>query len=93
MTFTRILRFHLNIHFLKTSVKNPKIDINKYKFMRFLFIKGILRALIFGLKILFIDETSFKLNNANYYQWRKKRAYFLRRKRRIKKADEYDIRN
>ena len=73
MTFSRILRFHLNIHFLKTSVKNPKINSNKYKFMRFLFIKGILRALNFGLKILFIDETGFKLNNANYYQWRKRK--------------------
>ena len=73
MTFSRIIRFHLNYKFLKTTVKNPKINTNKYKFMRHLFIKTIVRSLNFGLKILFIDETGFKLDNANYYQWRKKK--------------------
>jgi hypothetical protein len=72
MTFSRILRHHLNYHFLKTGVKNPKLLNNLYRYMRFFFIKGIARAINLGLKLLFVDETGFKLSNNNYYQWRKK---------------------
>lgn len=72
MTFSRILKSHLDLHFLKTTLKNAKLKKNLYKFMTYFFIKGIVRALTFDLKLLFIDETAFKLANNNYYCWRKR---------------------
>ena len=71
MTFSRILRFHLNMHFLKSTVKNPKLRINKYNIMKFFFIKGITRAINQGLKFIYLDETGFQLANNNYYDWRR----------------------
>ena len=62
----------MNLHFLKTNPKNPKLQKNLYKFMRHFFIKGIVRGLHLGLKLIYIDETGFKLANNNYFQWRKK---------------------
>ena len=72
MTFSRILKNHLNLHFLKTTLKNPKLKKNLYKFMTYFFIKGIVRGLSLQFKLLFIDETAYKLVNNNYYNWRKK---------------------
>ena len=37
-----------------------------------LFLKGLARGLKLKLKLLYIDETAFKLINSNYYQWREK---------------------
>ena len=72
MTFSRVLKKHLDYHFLKTTLKNPKLKKNLYKFMTHFFIKGIVRSLVFDLKLLFIDETAFKLANNNYFTWRKR---------------------
>ena len=66
MTFSRIMRFHLNKHFLKTTIKNPKLKTNLYRFMNHFFIKGIARSLKLGEKIIFIDENGFQLENNNY---------------------------
>lgn len=70
MTFSRIMKYHLNKHFIKTTVKNPKLNKNLYKFLSHFFIKGIVRSLKLGLKLIFIDETGFQLENNNYYCWR-----------------------
>ena len=70
MTFSRILRKHLNIRYLKTTCKNPKLENNQYKYMKHFFIKGIIRGLKQKLKLIFIDETGFQLINNNYYTWR-----------------------
>ena len=70
MTFSRILRNHLNIRYLKTTCKNPKLQDNQYKYMKHFFIKGIIRGLKQNLNLIFIDETGFQLNNNNYYTWR-----------------------
>ena len=35
--------------------------------MRHLFIKGIVRGLHLGLKLIYIDETGFKLAKKNYF--------------------------
>lgn len=37
MTFSRIMRNHLNLRFLKTSVKNPKLQKDLYRFMKCFF--------------------------------------------------------
>ena len=70
MTFSRILRNKLDYHFIKTTIKNPKLQKNLYKFMAHFFIKGILRCIKLGLKFIFIDESGFQLSNNNYYCWR-----------------------
>ena len=66
------MRFHLNIHFLKIGVKNPKLNTNQYKLMTHKFIKGVIKALKMNLKIIYIDESIFQLKNNNYYTRRKK---------------------
>ena len=71
MTISRVLRHKLRYRFLKTTVKNPNLKENNYKFMSAIFIKIILRSIKMGLTFLFIDETGFQLQNNNYYQWRK----------------------
>ena len=60
------------IHFLKTNLKNPKLDKNEYKFMIHVFIKGIARLIVQGLNFIFIDEAGFKFANNNYYDRNKK---------------------
>lgn len=40
--------------------------------MKIFFLKVILRAIKLNLKILYIDETAFKLTNNNYYECRYK---------------------
>ena len=72
MTISRVLRHKLNYHFLKTSIKNPIINNNNYKFMLAIFIKSIFRIIKLGLKLMFIDETGMQLLNNNFYDWRTK---------------------
>jgi hypothetical protein len=45
MTFSLILRYHLNIHYMQTKVKNPKLEKSQYLFMKHFFVKGIGRAI------------------------------------------------
>lgn len=66
-TISRVLRHKLKYHYLKTTVKNPLLEENNYKFMLLVFIKIILRSIKMGLKFLFVDETGFQLTNNNYY--------------------------
>ena len=69
-TISRILKNHLNIRYLKTSLKNPKLDEENYIMMSFIFIRGILRSLSLKLNLIFVDETGFLLENNNYHSWR-----------------------
>ena len=69
MTISRILRHKLKYRFIKTSIKNPLLNENKYKFMLAVFIKVILRSIRQGIKLLFIDESGLQLSNNNYYSW------------------------
>ena len=77
MTVSRILRNHLNLHFRKTILKNPKLSKENYLLMTFIFIKGILRSLYLGLNLIFIDETGFTLTNNNLKMWRKNHQEIL----------------
>ena len=69
-TISRILKNHLGMRHLKTSLKNPKIEENNYLFMSFVFIRIIFRCLYLNLTFVFLDETGFLLENNNYYTWR-----------------------
>lgn len=69
-TIARILKNHLGIRYLKTSLKNPKIEENNYLLMAFIFIRIFLKSLSLNLNIIFLDETGFLLENNNYFTWR-----------------------
>ena len=69
-TISRILKKHLNIRFLKTVAKNPKLEEKNYMIMSFVFLRCIIRSLELKLNLLFVDETGFLLENNNYFSWR-----------------------
>ena len=71
MTVSRVLRNHLNYHYRKSSIKNPKLLKNDSVMMTFIFLKIIERGLYLGLNLIYLDEVGFSLNNSNYYTWRK----------------------
>lgn len=72
-TVSRILKNHLEMRYLRTSIKNPKLEENNYIFMCFIFLRVLLRSLILHLNIIYVDETGFVLQNNNFYTWREKR--------------------
>ena len=69
-TISRILKNYLGMRYLKTFLKNPKIEENNYLFMSFVFIRIIFRCLYLNLNFVFLDATGFLLENNNYYTWR-----------------------
>ena len=68
-TISRVLRNHLDLHFKRTKIKNPKLNKLNYKFMEFLFLKCVVRAINNNLNIIFIDETACYLQNNNFRNW------------------------
>lgn len=69
-TVSRILKNHLGMRYLRTSIKNPKLEENNYLLMSFIFIRIFIKSLLLDLKIIYVDETGFLLQNNNYYTWR-----------------------
>lgn len=69
-TVSRVLKRHLNIRYLKTAIKNPKLEEYNYMIMSFIFIRCIIRSISLKLNFVFIDETGFLLENNNFYSWR-----------------------
>ena len=65
-----IMRKKVGLHYIKTSLKNNKINSTKNILYSFCFIRIILRAIKLGFKILFQDETSILNSNNNYRCWR-----------------------
>ena len=70
ITISRVLRFHLKMHFRKTSIKNPKLLKENYLLMEYSFLIGIIRSLEENLNIVYIDETGFQNDNNNLRLWR-----------------------
>ena len=68
-TMHSIMRKRLHMHFKKLTVKNDKLLRMDYIKFSFFFIKIISRALIIGLKLVFIDESGFRLKNNHYKTW------------------------
>ena len=46
--------------------------------MNFIFLKAICRCIRLGLKLVYIDETGFSLNNTNLRMWRKSKEEILK---------------
>lgn len=67
-----ILKNKLNLRYLKTVTKTNKLNSNSSKVRSFFFIKAIIRALELNLKIIFLDESNFQLENNHLKIWRKR---------------------
>ena len=68
-TMHSIMRKRLHMHFKKITVKNDKLLRTDYIKFSFFFIKIISRALFLWLKLVFIDESGFRLKNSHYKTW------------------------
>jgi len=66
-----ILRNKLNYKFLKTTIKNSKINENKNICISLCFLKILIKCLLLKYKIIFVDETNIQAYNNNYKVWRK----------------------
>lgn len=67
-----IFKNKLNLRYLKTVTKTNILNSNSSKVRSFFFIKAIIRALELNLKIIFLDESNFQLENNHLKIWRKK---------------------
>ena len=67
-----ILRDKLNYRFLKTSIKNEKINDENNVIFSFCFIKLIIKCMKLNFKLIFVDESSVQSYNSNYRTWRLK---------------------
>lgn len=67
-----ILRNKLNYRFLKTSIKNVKINDDNNMIFSFCFIKLIIKCMKLNFKLIFVDESSVQSYNSNYRTWRLK---------------------
>lgn len=56
-TISRILRTHLNIHYRKTLLKNPKLIKDDYILISYGFITAIIKSIKSGLEFIYIDES------------------------------------
>jgi hypothetical protein len=67
-----LLRNNLKLSYLKTSIKTKTINEPLGKIQGFCFIKSIVKCLMAGFKILFLDESSILSSNNNFRAWRGK---------------------
>ena len=67
-----ILRNKLNYRFLKTSIKNDKINDENNVIFSFCFIKLLIKCMKLNFKLIFVDESSVQSYNNNYRTWRHK---------------------
>lgn len=63
------MKNHLNLHFKRVTIKNPRLLENNYMLMHFLFLKAIITGMKNNLEIIYIDETGCFLQNDNYRDW------------------------
>ena len=76
-TISRIMKRHLHLHFKRITVKNPKLNKNNYKFMTYLFLKGLYRGLSLDLDMVYIDETACSLENTHLKDWLESEKEFI----------------
>ena len=67
-----VLKNKLYYQFLKTMTKSNKLFSNSSKIKSFIFIKIIIQALSLKMKIIFVDESNFQLENSHLKVWRKR---------------------
>lgn len=68
-TVSRIMKNHLNLHFKRIKIKNPKLTKNNYKFMKLIFLKVVLKPIFLEFDIIYIDETACYWGNENFKNW------------------------
>lgn len=71
-TIHRIMKNKLYLFFRKSMLKPKILDNLIYKKISFLFIKCAIRAIQLNFKLIFIDESNFKMKNNNYCFWQTK---------------------
>ena len=69
-TIYYIMKNKLNFRYLKTLPKTSKLTEKSSKIRTFVFIKIIARALALKMKVIFLDESNFQLENNNLRVWR-----------------------
>ena len=70
-TINDIIRNKLGFHYLKTCKKSNFLSTYLGKFSCFSFIKILLKCLMQDFILIFIDESSIKINNSNFRCWRR----------------------
>ena len=65
-----IMRNKLGLKFLKTTIKNNKINCNKNILISLCFIKIIVKCLKQKFHLIFVDESIIQPNNNNFKIWR-----------------------
>ena len=63
------MRNRLGLHYVKTCIKNKRLDSKESKFLSFGFIKTVIKAIKLGFKILFQDESIILCSNNNFRCW------------------------
>ena len=74
----KLMKNKLGLHYLKTCKKSNFLNTDKGIlntdkgiFSCFSFIKILIKSLILGFELIFVDESTFKLNKSNFKCWRK----------------------
>ena len=57
-------------------MKTERLENRKYKRLSFFFLKILLKALVMGLKPIYIDKCGFNLLNDNFHNWIKKNSAY-----------------
>ena len=70
-TIHKVMKNKLGLHYIKTYKKSNFLITEESIFSCFAFIKILIKSLILGNGLIFIDESTFKLNKSNFKCWRK----------------------
>ena len=61
----------LGLHYIKTCKKLNFLNTHEGIFSCMAFIKILIKAVTLGFELIFVDESTFKLNKSNFKCWRK----------------------
>ena len=70
-TIHKLMKNKLGLHYVQTCKKSNFLNTDEGKYSCFAFIKILIKALILGFELIFVDESTFKLNKSNFKCWRK----------------------
>lgn len=70
-TIHKLMKDKLGLHCLKTCKQSNFLNTDEGIFACFSFIKILIKSLILGFELIYVDESTFKLNKSNFKCWRK----------------------
>ena len=70
-TIHKLMKNKLGLHYIKTCKKSNFLNTHEGVFSCLTFIKILVKSLILGFEIIYVDESTFKLNKSNFKCWRK----------------------